>query len=172
MIKLNFTIVDGICIGISFVATIVAVASGRKVKRVCENLDRSIEDLCKQDVSVDISKEVVDAAVNELVKREVDKCSNAVRLQVRHEMLADLRDKVSREVNAQYADIKSDVSKEVKDQVGRIDINEIKNRVVVEAKREAADRFQSSLDEISKQYSQNLANMDKIYSAIADRIGG
>lgn len=111
-------------------------------------LDKIADAVVEKNMPINVPKDILDAAIerrintvaDEMVREACDSASSNVR--------HDISDKVSREVNAAYDDIKGSVSEEVAKKVGKIDIYEIKKTVISDAKAEVRKRFSNELDDI------------------------
>lgn len=168
--SLGIATLGAIAVG-SVCAFIYSAVNGHRLKKVCEKLDKTVDDIAESDdIEVDISSELVNMALEKAVKRETEYAVARATKEVKDEIKRDISDKVQREVNAQYNDIKSEVAREVKEKVGRIDINEIKKKVIADAKEAALDKFQNDLDDVLDDFSDKLESISNIYSKIEKRI--
>lgn len=157
-------------LAVSGLALFYALKERNKIAKVCDNLDRSIKDLCNKDVAIDITDEVVDMVVREKVGKEVGRLIPKAAEEGRKQAISSFKDAVQREINAQYNDTKSEVRRAVQEKVGHIDINAVKRQVIEDAKEEAADRFRDELDGVLDNFNDELANIKKIYASIAQKI--
>jgi hypothetical protein len=157
-------------LAISGLALLFALKERKKIDIVCENLDCSVKDLCKKDINIDISEEVVNMVVQERTNNEVAKFMPKAVESGRKEATALFKDAVQREINSQYADIKSEVRRSVQEKVGHIDISGVKRQVIEDAKEEAAERFHDELDGVLEKFNDELSSVKKIYASIAQKI--
>lgn len=71
-------------------------------------------------------------------------------------------------INKEYVTLQGSVKKEIKDQLGRIDISDLREEVKDEAKNQLAESMEDILDD----FNDNLKNVKKIYGSISDAITG
>lgn len=150
---------------VSGVSVAYSIISGKRYKALCDRLNKSIDDLCDKDLDIDISETVV----NEIIERKVTEQLNAsvprVEQLIANTFSIKLRDEVKREIDSQYADIKTDVRREIKEQIGRIDIGDAKKHVIADAKDEAARMFREEyryrMDELVEDASSEVKNIVK-----------
>lgn len=141
----------------------------KRMERLYTFIDGGIQKL-SNNMPVEISEQIVDEAINRAVAREVDKAIKAASTDVIDKARKDIQDEVKSEITKQYSDIKSSVSAEVTKQVANLDIRTLKREVKDEAKSIVIDKFNGQLDSILEDFNQNLSNVSKIYSSIADTI--
>ena len=155
-----------ICLGIAAVGALYAFFTKKKVDKVCKRLDTTIDDLSDKDMTIDISKEIVDAAVKERVDKEVRVMVPSACRQAIKEATGVFKEEVTREINAQYNDIKGEVAREVKQKVGNIDLNDVKKQVIADARAEADKTFRNELDSELARFNSNLTSIGEIYTSI------
>ena len=140
-----------------------------KWDRVAAKLDSAADEVMKKS-EVEVSDEIINNAVKKAVKKEVsakvkEACENAV-----DKVSDDIRSEVKAAVTSSYNDIRSDVVKEVERQVGEINIESVRNEVIAKAKDQAARKFDNDLASVLTKYDDQLSNVTKIYSSIANVI--
>ena len=140
--------------------------AGYKMHKVANRLDKTIDDLaCNVDIPIDekIIREVVETAAY----REASQFSKSAAEKVKKDVQHDIFQKVCNAVNSAYSDVKSIVEKELRRKVGTIDISEIRKEIIEQAKNRATEKFEEELDDILDGFNENLENVTKIYSSIA-----
>lgn len=140
-----------------------------KWDRVAAKLDSAADEVMKKS-EVEVSDEIINNAVKKAVKKEVtskvkEACDTAI-----DKVSDDIRSEVKAAVTSSYNDIRSDVSKEVEKQVGEINIESVRNEVIQKAKDQAARKFDNDLASVLTKYDDQLSNVTKIYSSIANVI--
>jgi hypothetical protein len=86
------------------------------------------------------------------------------------ELRTEIKNKVRIAVSDAFASVKGSVSDETKRQVAKLDISELRTEVKEEAKEKILAKFDGDLDDILTEFNQNLANVQKIYTSIAENI--
>lgn len=163
-------IVNGVLAAVTVGTAIYAWCTGKEVKKVCKNLNKSVDDFRNaNDITVDIAPELINMTVENEVKEEVRREIPAVCRQAVKECKDTFKEEVKREINAQYSSIKDEVEREVKDQVGHIDINDVKKKVIQKATDEANEKFKGELQGVLDKFNKNLDDVGTIYTSIAKK---
>ena len=136
-----------------------------------KQLDASIEKL-SETVTVDVD----DAYIHKIVEKAVDKeVKERVVIEARSAVSAirsDMAQKIQKEINKNYADLKAQVKAEMEKQLGRIDLDDIRKEIIAEGREEAKKQFKNDLDKIVELQNDNLKNINDIYANIADTLKG
>lgn len=169
--KPNATAIAGLIFGACGIITAaVGVGYGlgqkRKVDDISERLNKKIDEIAV-DVDVDISDAVIDEAVKVAVDREAKITVQKAVSSIISSTKAEMANQITLEIDRQKAVIKDDVTKEVTRQVSRLSINELKESVVEQAKTEAMEKLQTSMDDILQGFTNNLSQVGTIYQTIA-----
>lgn len=146
-----------------------AMGTHSKMARISEKLDRSIEDLAS-DVTIDIPNDMIERAVEKAVaaeaKQAVSKATDAAIVAVKR----DIHKQVTDAVESEYSNIKDTVLEELVTEASKIDAKRVRADVERAAKEIALEKFDDNLDEILQKHNDELANVTKIYKAIADTV--
>lgn len=138
-----------------------------QMHKVSKKLDVAIDDLDLK-TSVDISKDIVDAATKQAVDREVSTVAHKAALAVSVEVTSELRKEVRDAVNAKFDDLSAKVTEEISAQVANIDKDAMTNRISKRAEQKVVDKFEHSLDGVLENYNHELKNVGRIYQSIAE----
>ena len=136
-----------------------------KVNKLSGMIEVAVDDLSSK-VKVDISEDLLDAAVQRAVDREI----NYISSRITRDLNMEIRAQVKGSVNTSSTEIKASVATEIANQVKRIDISDMEREVVARAKDAVADKFDRKLDNLLEEYNENLQNVKKIYGSIAKSI--
>ena len=142
-----------------------------KMKKLCEKLDTTIEDL-SNDVPIDIPKEVVDQAVERAAERRARYAVDNAAADVISKIKADIHSDVSSAVSDERKRISEQVTDKIAEKVSKIDEDELRKDVVNKAKEQIAAKFDNKLDDILEDFNSNLSNVSRIYRSIAQTIAG
>ena len=136
-----------------------------------KQLDASIEKL-SETVTVDVD----DAYIHKIIEKAVDKeVKERVVIESRSAVAAirsDMAQKIQKEINKNYTDLKAQVKAEMEKQLGRIDLDDIRKEIIAEGREEAKKQFKNDLDKIVELQNDNLKNINDIYANIADTLKG
>lgn len=136
-----------------------------------KQLEKSIERL-SETVTVDVE----DAYIHKIVEQAVEREANArIASEARSAVAAirgDMAQKIQKEINKSYTDLKSQVKAEMEKQLGRIDLDDIRKEIIAEGREEAKKQFKNDLDKIVELQNDNLKNINDIYANIADTLKG
>ncbi len=143
-----------------------AYFTGRKLEKLYE---LTVNNLTGK-LDVKISDEIINEAVGLAVDREVN---SRVRIEA-SAAATGIKSRVYSEikvaVDSSLTDIKSAVTAEATKQVANIDISELKKEIKEKAKDEVLKKFNNELDALLDDFNQNLTNVSKIYSSIAENM--
>ena len=158
---------DIFCVGVSICSAAYAYLSGKRLKKVCEKLDKAVDDIAESDmVEVDISEALVNEALKVEVEKEAQYVVSRAAKETSNEIAKSFKSQIETEINKQYDDIKGEVTRQVKDRVGRIDLSDVKKRVIADATAEAAEKFHDELENVLEKFNNNLESVGKIYTSI------
>ena len=155
-------VVGGIALGYS-------AYQSSKLKRISRLVQDGIDETAKG-IDVAVSERIIAEAVDIAVKREVDHSTRRVSAEVTNELRAEIKNKVRISVSDAFASVKSSVAEETKRQVSKLDISDLRTEIKNEAKEKILAKFDGDLDGILTEFNQNLANVQKIYTSIAENI--
>ena len=136
-----------------------------KINKLSEMINVAVDDLSEK-VDVRVSPDMLDAAVQRAVDKEVRYVANMIT----RDLGNDIRSEVKKTVQLSAKDIKTSVGTEIEKQVKNIDISDMEREVVKRAKDAVADKFERKLDSLLEEYNENLQNVKKIYGSIAKSI--
>lgn len=155
----------GIVVGVASMGY--SIYTNLKINKATEVINTSIGKIAK-DIDVDVSQDIIDRAVEIAVNREVNKAVKTVSYEVSENIRRDITNRVRTAVNESYSDVRNLVSDKISKEAANIDMNKLRDDVKERAKAEVLDKFNENLDDLLKDFKQNLANLTKIYGAIAD----
>lgn len=148
-----------------------AIGTRSKMAKISEKLDRSIDELANNatvDIPNDMIERAVEKAVAERARTSIGKATDTIVADVKK----DIHKQVSDAVESEYSDIKSVVLKELTDEAAKIDAKRVRADVERAAKERALEKFDDNLDDILKNFNDQLKNTSKIYTSIADTMTG
>ena len=151
------------------VAICFSIAQSVRLSRISKFVRDGVEQTASN-IDVNVSDSIIAEAVDLAVRREVDRSTRRVAADVTSELRTEIKNKVQIAVSDSFTSIKSSVADETKRQVSKLDISELKTEIKEEAKEKILAKFDGDLDEILSEFNQNLANVQKIYSSIAENI--
>ena len=136
-----------------------------------KKMDNAIDKLSNT-ITVDVEDAYIHQIVEQAVKREtaarIATESKAAVAAIRE----DMGKKIQKEINKSYSDLKASVKKQMEEQIGRIDLDDIRKEIIAEGREEASKQFKKDLDKIVELQNDNLKNINDIYANIADTLKG
>lgn len=148
----------GIICGIGYVGYL-----NYKINTLSRLLNVAVDDI-SSNIDVNISDDMLERATQKAVDREV----GYVAGRVTRDLGMEIRSRVISAVNTSSDNIKDSVGVEIKRQVKNIDISDMQREVIRQAKEAVAEKFDSKLDGLLEDFNDNLNNVQKIYSSIAN----
>lgn len=127
-------------------------------KKLDSKIDRLADDAAIQ-IPDYIIKDAVDKAVVNRTDYAIQRATNAAITDIH----AETARQVKSAINKEYVTLQGSVKKEIKDQLGRIDISDLREEVKDEAKNQLAE----SMEDILEDFNDNLKNVKKIYGSIS-----
>ena len=79
-----------------------------------------------------------------------------------------VKSQMKKTVNDTFDELKKSVEEEISKQVAAIDHKELQKDVREAAKQKILDKFDDNLDDILKDFNDNLSKVKKIYTGISD----
>lgn len=153
---------------------VIAGGIGLKVcsnqKKLADRFDASVKDLAT--ISKDkIQEAVVERAVRSAAHEQLSRCMERIKADVESDAKSQLDLQARKAVLDAKNNIADSVSKKIAEEVAMIDIDDLKKSARARAEEKIVSKFDGSLDDILSKYNENLANVQRIYSGIADAIG-
>lgn len=111
-------------------------------------LDKIADSAVEASGPVDIPEEIINAAIDRHVNRIVNGKARVAVDRISAELEEDIKTKISKEVNAQYDDIRGLVKEEARAKIGKIDVYDIKKVLMSEFKAEMRSSFTNQLNSI------------------------
>lgn len=152
--------------------TVFGIIKDREMKMLDEfneKFDVSVKKLSKLP-DVPVEERFVEEAVNKAVEREVNRAVTRTVDKIRDDTDRTVRSLVKNEVKDSAESIRERVSKEIARQAAEIDVDDLKNDVVKEAKKAAMKKFDGCLDEQAEKFGKDLANISRVYEKLAAKI--
>ena len=165
-------ITTGVVVTLVAAGTVITTLGGvalAKISKLTRKFDKGVkemEEITIKDIQAKLIEEAVNRAADEKVGQYVALANRAV--------LSDARETIRKEVDVAVKeasqDIKDRVSTEISDRAAQIDMDELKRRVRDKAEEKVLQKFDGNLQDILDKYSGNLAQVNKIYTSIADTL--
>ncbi|MDD3040055.1 hypothetical protein [Bacteroides sp.] len=156
-----------ISIAVSLAAIAYSVYTNARVGNICDQLNLAISDISIR-TKVDVSNTIIEKAVEQAAEREVHRTIKLATAIVLKNINDEIYSDVKTSVGSSREKISESVAKEISKQVARIDIDDLKRTVRAEAKEHILEKFDGSLDSMLEDHNQNLTNLTKIYSSMAE----
>lgn len=154
----------------AFAITIMyAIDATHKLRVISDRLDMTVKDVV-DGMDIKVSEKLVNAAVEEEVKKEVKYCVEKAANKAAGDIVSGYKTEIRNVVEDEFAKQKDEVAKSLKRKIDDIDIRELKREVVREAKEATASKLKKDLEDISDKYTEQIESMTNIYSTIASKI--
>ncbi len=138
-----------------------------KTHTICKKVGYSLNDLSRV-THVDISSRMVDQYTEKAVQKAARNAAEKASDKLYSDAYDILSDQVAEAVKNSYDSIKDQVSREVRRQVSKISISALKSEIKEDVKDAITDRLSDQMDDILDTYNDQLTNIGKIYSSIAE----
>jgi len=151
------------------VGTGYGVYSGHKADKIARKLDRTLEDLNER-TDIQIKQDIVDKAVEEAAKKQASIQVVAATTKCVNEVSADISKQVKAAVADEYMSIKDNVRVEIDKKVQNISVDGIRQEVIDTAAAKAAQKFDADLENVLRNYNNQLDQVTRIYSSVASKL--
>lgn len=118
----------------------------------------------------EISPLIIDKAVSAAAKEEVSNLVRTVKTDIMGGAESQLGAAAKKAVSDASAMIQDKVEDKVAEEVGKIDIAELKKSATAKAEAKIIEKFDGSLDDSLAKFNEQLDNIRKIYGGISDVI--
>ena len=146
-----------------------AIGMHTKMAKICEKLDRSIDELASN-TPVDIPNDMIERAVEKAVAYEVKQVAGKATETIIADVKRDIHKQVSDAVEREYSNIKETVLEELVTEAAKIDAKRVRSDVERAAKKVALEKFEANLDDITDEYKDYLSSVSKIGRTFADAV--
>lgn len=162
-------ILVGLAVGGAAAVTSGFVYLGKKVHQVTQKLNMSLRDISEASTD-DIKEDVIERAVQQAAYKKVDKYAKDAECAAMNELRSQIKAQTKIAVDSAFNDIEAEVQKEISSQVANLDHQALKKQIMKEAKEKVLEKFDGSLDDILKDFSDDLNRVKKIHASIADAL--
>lgn len=142
---------------------------GRKLHKLTKKIGLTVDDLAKAEEK-DIQQELIEQSVQKAAERKVDRYAKEAASEALATVRTEVKNQVQAAVNSAFNDVKASVEKEISTQVAAIDHKALQKDVSEQAKKMIIEKFDGNLDDILKDFSDNLDRVKKIYTSISDTL--
>lgn len=140
-----------------------------RIDKIAKNINVSVKELSDR-TQVYATDAMVEKAIEKAVERAANRAVVDVKHRIEKKIEADVHKQVKDALDGLYSDFKKSVSAEMVKQASAINMKELREEVVEEAKEAAIKKFDDNLDHILEKFNSELDSVSKIYGSIADRI--
>lgn len=141
-------------------------ASARS-NELCRTIERKIEDVAAM-TPVELEEAIVERAVEKAAEQAARIAVHNATNKVIKDVERDINSQIRTAVDASYTELKAKISKDMAKKAANIDMQELKDEVVVQAKAKVLEKFDDNLDSILDKFNNDLNNVSKIYKSIAN----
>lgn len=159
-----------IALALGAAAALIGIIANRKVGRVAKAINRTVDDLSKKDLGIDIAEEFVEKAAKKQVERQIDRMLPGVKSDALKRAETAFKAAIDNEINSQYSDTKNAVKRALKDRIGHIDIDDIRREVIEDAKEEMNSRFKDDLAEAVDKYLSRIDDAGDVWKMFAKKL--
>ena len=119
---------------------------------------------------VEVSEELIDAAIEKSASQQVNKSVKAAADRSWRDIQEQTRTQVEKAVKERYSNITDEIGNRLARECEKLNKADILEEIKEKAKEQLSEKFDEKLDEIAEEYSKNLSNMGKVYEALAEKM--
>ena len=159
--------------GVIAVAAVAVVGAagyvGRKLTKLTKKIGMSMDELTDA-TKQDIQDSLIEGAVQKAANHEVSRYAREAASEALRSVRGEVKVQVKKTVEDTFTDLEKAVKDEVTAQVAAIDHKALQKDVTEEAKKKILEKFDGNLDDLLKDFSDNLDRVKKIYTSISDTL--
>lgn len=162
-------IIGAIVIGTGAVLTTAVGYLGCKLRKLANNVGMSVSEM-EEASKKDIQEAMIEKAVKNAAEIKTEHYIHMAGNRVTKEALDTIQTEVRKSVDEAKVKVESQVEGRITEQVANLDIDSLKKTVRERAEKKVIEKFDGKLDDILKDFSDNLDRVKKIYTSIADTL--
>lgn len=162
--------VNAVFKGITSTAAVIGAGCCIHEVRTSRRLVSAAVDTIGDSVDVEVSQELIDAAVEKATNAHISKTVKAAVDRNWRDIQTETGKKVEEAVRASREEISQGVAEALAKECEKINRSDILTDIRDKAKDALAEKLDNKLDEITDEYSKNLSNMGKVYEALAEKL--
>lgn len=164
---MNKNLITGIVVTSSAIGMGLIGWFGRKLSKLTKKVGMAVDDMAKTEAK-DIQQELIERSVEKAAKQEVRKYAEQASNEALQSVKSEVKMQVRKSVDEAFDDLKKSVEDEIADQVANIDHHALQKDIVDKAKKKILEKFDGSLDDVLKDFQDDLNRVKKIHTSISD----
>ena len=140
-----------------------------QVKKLSKKFDKSVSELSDAEVN-DIKESIIENAVKEAADRNTENYIEKAGRKIVDECEERIDKHVKEAVSSAEKDIREKVSDKISQRVNDMDLSKLEDDIKAKSEKLIMDKFNNSLNGVLGKFNDNLDNVHKIYSSIADTL--
>ena len=162
--------VNAVFKGITSTAVVIGAGCCIHEVRTSRRLVSAAVDTIGDSVEVEVSQELIDAAVEKAANAHISKTVKAAVDRNWRDIQAETNKQVAEAVKANQEKISNGVADALAKECEKIHKADILGDIRDKAKESLTEKLDEKLDDITDEYSKNLSNMGKVYEALAEKL--
>lgn len=146
--------------------TIYAVCTNKKLDKVCEKLNRTVDDFVDSNANIPVPDSMIEKSVEKAVDRKVDAAVATAVNKTKDSITSKMSDLIKPIIDSKYNDIEKQVSDRINTEVMNMDMEQFKADIRKDARKKLVKKFDGVLDDLVTKFSDSLDSTTSTYDRV------
>lgn len=146
--------------------TIYAVCTNKKLDKVCEKLNRTVDDFVDSDVDIPVPDSMIEKSIEKAVDVKINSAVSTAVNKTRDSITSKMSELIKPIIDSQYTNIEKQVSDRINAEVMNIDMEQFKADIRKDARKKLVKKFDGVLDDLVTKFSDSLDSTTSTYDRV------
>lgn len=146
--------------------TIYAVCTNKKLDKVCEKLNRTVDDFVDSDVDIPVPDSMIEKSIEKAVDVKINSAVSTAVNKTRDSITSKMSELIKPIIDSQYTNIEKQVSDRINAEVMNMDMEQFKADIRKDARKKLVKKFDGVLDDLVTKFSDSLDSTTSTYDRV------
>lgn len=146
--------------------TIYSVCTNKKLDKVCEKLNRTVDDFVDANVDIPVPDSMIEKYVEKAVDVKVNSAVSTAVNKTKDSITSKMSKLVKPIIDSKYTDIEKQVSDRINAEVMNMDMKQFKADVRKDARKKLVKKFDGVLDDLVSKFEYSLGSTTSTYDRV------
>lgn len=146
--------------------TIYAVCTNNKLDKVCEKLNRTVDDFVDSDVDIPVPDSMIEKSIEKAVDVKINSAVSTAVNKTRDSITSKMSELIKPIIDSQYTNIEKQVSDRINAEVMNMDMEQFKADIRKDARKKLVKKFDGVLDDLVTKFSDSLDSTTSTYDRV------
>lgn len=146
--------------------TIYAVCTNKKLDKVCEKLNRTVDDFVDSDVDIPVPDSMIEKSIEKAVDVKINSAVSTAVNKTRDSITSKMNELIKPIIDSQYTNIEKQVSDRINAEVMNMDMEQFKADIRKDARKKLVKKFDGVLDDLVTKFSDSLDSTTSTYDRV------